>query len=84
MHQVIIKFVCLFVVFCAISFMPPIVEAQFGTSGIAPGTDPSAPITAAGVPNAPIVPFDGGLSLMLAAGGVSYCSKKLRKAKYNI
>ena len=29
----------------------------------------------------PQVPFDGGLSLMLAASGIGYASKKLKKKK---
>ena len=27
----------------------------------------------------PVVPFDGGMSLMLAASGIGYASKKLKK-----
>ena len=30
---------------------------------------------------APAVPFDGGMSLMLAASGIGYVSKKLKKNK---
>ena len=43
-----------------------------------PGTGNSGsviPITSDG----PTVPFDGGLSLMLAASGIGYAAKKLRK-----
>ena len=29
----------------------------------------------------PAVPFDGGMSLMLAAGGISYAAKKLKRKK---
>jgi len=29
----------------------------------------------------PTVPFDGGMSLMLAASGIGYASKKLKKNK---
>ena len=37
----------------------------------------SIPITSDG----PTVPFDGGLSLMLAASGIGYAAKKLKKIK---
>ncbi len=40
-----------------------------------PGTSDSAP---AG-DGAPIVPFDGGMSLVLAASGISFMAKKLKK-----
>ena len=30
---------------------------------------------------APAVPFDGGMSLMLSASGISYATKKLKKKK---
>ncbi len=39
-----------------------------------PGTSDSAP---AG-DGAPIVPFDGGMSLLLAASGIGYAVKRLR------
>lgn len=42
-----------------------------------PGTNGSAP---AG-DGAPIVPFDGGMSLMLAASGIGYAAKILKKKK---
>ena len=31
----------------------------------------------------PIVPFDGGMSLMLAASGIAYVSKKIKKIEVN-
>lgn len=31
--------------------------------------------------NGPVVPFDGGLSLILLASGVGYASKQLKKKK---
>jgi hypothetical protein len=31
--------------------------------------------------NGPVVPFDGGMSLMLLASGVGYASKKLKRKK---
>ncbi len=40
-----------------------------------PGTSDSAP---AG-DGAPIVPLDGGMSIMLIASGIGYSAKKLRK-----
>jgi hypothetical protein len=37
-----------------------------------PGNGPSGD-------GAPVVPFDGGMSLMLAASGIGYAAKRLRK-----
>ncbi len=81
MNQIITKIICLFLLLSVFSLMPPMVEAQFGVGGVAPGTDPTVPITGAGNPGGPVVPFDGGMSLMLLASGVSYCAKKLRRVK---
>lgn len=41
-----------------------------------PGNGPSGD-------GAPIVPFDGGMSLMLAASGIAYASKKISASKLN-
>jgi hypothetical protein len=41
-----------------------------------PGNGPSGD-------GSPIVPFDGGMSLILAASGISYASKKLKKLRVN-
>jgi hypothetical protein len=54
-----------------------IANAQFGIGG--PGTNGSG-INANGTTNGtPTVPFDGGMSLMLAASGIGYAAKKLRR-----
>jgi len=42
-----------------------------------PGSGGSSP----GLDGGPIVPFDGGMSLMLAASGIAYASKKVRGLK---
>lgn len=62
-----------------VAMVPHLVRAQFGTGGIFPGTDSSNPVATAGGPNAPVVPFDGGMSLLLAVSGIGYCAKKFRK-----
>jgi len=59
------------------------VNAQFNIGG--PGTNGSG-IYANGAQNqggsgGPAVPFDGGMSIMLIAAGISYSSKKLKKQK---
>ena len=53
------------------------VRAQFGGTGGTPGgggTGGGFPTTGGG----PVVPFDGGMSLMLAASGVGYVLKKMK------
>ncbi len=45
-----------------------------------PGTSDSAP---AG-DGAPIVPFDGGMSLILAASGIGYATKKIKTGIFNL
>lgn len=57
------------------------VNAQFNIGG--PGTNGSginANGTQSGGPSpTPSVPFDGGMSLMLAASGIGYVAKKLKR-----
>ena len=50
-------------------------KAQFNIGG--PGTSGSG-VYANGAADAPVVPFDGGMSLMLAAAGIGYTSKKVK------
>jgi len=58
------------------------VKAQFSGTGSAPGTQGSGVgIPQAGGTKTPVVPFDGGMSLMLLASGVGYASKQLKKKK---
>ena len=45
-----------------------------------PGTSDSPP-TGDG---SPIVPFDGGMSLILAASGIGYATKKIKMGKFNL
>lgn len=57
-----------------------IAKAQFGGTGGTPGaggTGGGFPTTGGG----PVVPFDGGMSLLLAAAGVGYARGKLSKGK---
>ena len=60
-----------------LSFTSVVVHAQspaddpgIGGPG-SPGNGPSGD-------GSPVVPFDGGMSLMLAASGISYAAKKLK------
>jgi len=53
-------------------------SAQFNIGG--PGTNGSG-VYANGSSDAPAVPFDGGMSLMLAAAGIGYVSKKVKNRK---
>ena len=39
---------------------------------------PGSPTVGVGADSGPVVPFDGGMSLMLLASGISYSVKKLR------
>ncbi len=58
-------------------------NAQFGGGGGTPGSGGSGggfPTTGGG----PVVPFDGGMCLLLAASGVSYAAKKLGTLKRSI
>ena len=61
----------------AIMFISVNLSAQFGGGGTTPGGPGTGgfPTTGGG----PVVPFDGGMSLMLVASGISYAAKKLRK-----
>ena len=52
------------------------VNAQFNIGG--PGTSGSG-TNANGTSGSPSVPFDGGMSLILAASGISYAAKKLKR-----
>ena len=40
---------------------------------------PGAPGDGPGGDGSPVVPFDGGMSLMLAASGIGYASKKIKE-----
>ena len=42
---------------------------------------PGSPTVGVGGDSGPVVPFDGGMSLILAASGIAYASKKLKGAK---
>ena len=42
---------------------------------------PGSPSVGVGSDGSPLVPFDGGMSLMLAASGIAYASKKVRAMK---
>ena len=45
---------------------------------------PGSPTIGVGGDSGPVVPFDGGMSLMLAASGISYAAKKIRKIEVNV
>ncbi len=52
-------------------------SAQFGGGGTTPGGGGSGggfPTTGGG----PVIPFDGGMSLVLAASGIGYAAKKIK------
>ena len=58
-----------------------ILQAQTPDPGIGgPGSGSGSSGTPSG-DGGPVVPFDGGLSLILAASGISYASKKLKVIK---
>jgi len=40
---------------------------------------PGSPTVGVGGDSGPVVPFDGGMSLMLAASGIGYAAKKIKK-----
>ena len=42
---------------------------------------PGSPTIGVGGDSGPVVPFDGGMSLIFAASGIAYTSKKLRGTK---
>jgi hypothetical protein len=42
---------------------------------------PGSPSVGVGGDGSPVVPFDGGMSLMLAASGIGYATKKLKRKK---
>ncbi|MFP5042614.1 hypothetical protein [Parasediminibacterium sp. JCM 36343] len=53
-------------------------QAQFGGGGGTPGGGGAGggiPATGGG----PVVPFDGGMSLILLASGVGYAAKRIKK-----
>ena len=39
---------------------------------------PGSPTVGVGADSGPVVPFDGGMSLLLLASGISYSAKKLK------
>ena len=45
---------------------------------------PGSPGDGPGGDGGPVVPFDGGMSLMLAASGIAYASKKIKQNGLNI
>ena len=45
---------------------------------------PGSPGNGPGGDGGPLVPFDGGMSLMLAASGISYAAKNIRKTEVNL
>jgi len=45
---------------------------------------PGSPGDGPGGDGGPVVPLDGGMSLMLAASGIAYASKKLKQNGLNI
>ena len=42
---------------------------------------PGSPTIGVGADSGPVVPFDGGMSLVLAASGIGYASKILKNKK---
>ena len=66
----------LFIILIVVTFNSA--SAQFNIGG--PGTNGSG-VYANGSSDAPAVPFDGGMSLMLAAAGIGYVSKKVKNRK---
>ena len=42
---------------------------------------PGSPTVGVGGDSGPVVPFDGGMSLVLAASGIGYAAKKLKRKK---
>ncbi len=69
------------IVIVALAFVSIQLNAQAPTppSGI-PGTSGSGTLANGSSPSA-TVPFDGGMSLMLAASGIGYAAKKLKRKK---
>ena len=67
------KAAMLFMVFMAITLTT---NAQFSIGG--PGTSGSGTFGNGTNDTAPTVPFDGGMSLLLALSGVGFASKKLK------
>jgi len=45
---------------------------------------PGSPSEGVGGDGGPVVPFDGGMSLMLVASGIAYASKKIRGMKKEV
>ena len=76
----IIKAVCIIVIVIMTSIT---VKAQFNIGG--PGTNGSG-INGNGTNDAPspTVPFDGGMSILLLASGISYGAKKLRNKESSL
>ena len=44
---------------------------------------PGSPSVGVGGDGGPVVPFDGGMSLMLVVSGIGYAAKKIRKVEVN-
>jgi len=62
------------------SFASVVVNAQSPADD--PGIGgPGSPSVGVGGDGSPVVPFDGGMSLVLAASGISYAAKKLKRKK---
>ncbi len=47
------------------------------------GSGPGGGVAPAG-DGSPVVPFDGGMSLILAASGIGYATKKIKMGKFNL
>ena len=60
----------------SVSAQSPADDPGIGGPG-SPGNGPSGD-------GSPIVPFDGGMSLMLAASGIAYAAKKIRSTGLSV
>ena len=61
-----------------------IVQAQSPDPGIGGPGSGSGPSGTPSGDGGPVVPFDGGMSLMLAASGISYAAKKMKARKEGV
>ncbi len=64
-----------FVTAVSVNAQSPADDPGIGGPG-SPGNGPSGD-------GSPVVPFDGGMSLMLAASGIAYASKKVKQEGLN-
>ena len=84
-----IKSVLVFVFVVTSVIFSPELMAQFGNGGGVPGggTTPGGGGSGGGIPGTgggPVVPFDGGMSLMLLASGIGYGVDRLKVNKYKL